>query len=395
MHSTNVRRHIPIMASLMLLFAFWLMSSPVANALAVAGLPWRVVSSATPGTEAILYGVSTLSTTLGDAWAVGNYTSKAGQVKTLIERWDGSSFKVVSSPSVANTPNILRSVSVLSANAAWAVGDTGSIEGTQTLTEHWNGTSWQIVPSPNPGFYNYLNAVTVVSANNAWAVGRWDTEQGVVSTLIEHWNGSNWQVVPSPNVTGFNELYAVTAISGKNVWAVGSYLTFRGDGAAINQTLTEHWNGTRWQVVPSPSVVNLSNTITGMTAVSSSNIWIVGNLYDPTAGPAGILIEHWNGTQWKMVSSPALPAEGGLGSVAAVSSNDIWAVGSYTNNVGQTATLIAHWNGTQWKMVSSPNPGSYNILWAVAADKTGRAVAVGVYTVNFGPGRTLVEVHNA
>ncbi|HVB20797.1 MAG TPA: hypothetical protein VNG51_02480 [Ktedonobacteraceae bacterium] len=116
---------------------------------------------------------------------------------------------------------------------------------------------------------------------------------------------------------------------------------------------------------------------------------------NPTAGPAGILIEHWNGTQWKMVSSPALPAEGGLGSVAAVSSNDIWAVGSYTNDVGQTATLIAHWNGTQWKMVSSPNPGYYNILWAVAADKTGRAVAVGVYTVNFGPGRTLVEVHNA
>jgi hypothetical protein len=275
---------------------------------------------------------------------VGNYASKSGQGKTLTERWDGSRFKVVSSPGVPNTPNILRGVSALSASDAWAVGDTGTIQGTQTLTEHWNGTRWKIFPSPNLGLYNYLNAVAAISANDAWAVGRWDTEQEVVSTLIEHWDGSSWQVVSSPNVTSFNELYAVTVVSAKDIWAVGYYVTFRQDGAAINQTLTEHWDGTTWQVVSSPNVENISNTLNGVTVVSSSNVWAVGGLYDP--------------------------------------------------GTGQGSTLIAHWNGSQWKIVTSPNPGSYNILWAVAADTTGRAVAVGVYTVNFGPGRTLAEIHD-
>ncbi len=393
MPATHIRRRIPIAASLVILFVLWLMSSQTASALAKAPLQWRVVSSGTPGTEATLYGVTALAT--GDAWAVGNYTSKSGQGQTLTERWDGARFKVVPSPSVPNTPNILRGVSALSTSDAWAVGDTGTIQGTRTLTEHWNGSKWKIISSPNPGFYNYLNAVAAVSAKDVWAVGRSDTEQGVVSTLIEHWDGTNWQVVQSPNVTDWNELYAVTGVSAKNIWAVGYYLTFRQDGAAINQTLFEHWNGTNWQIVASPNVENLSNTLLGVTAVSASNIWAVGGLYDPTAGPAGILIEHWNGSQWKMVKSPALPVGGGLNGVTAISSRDIWAVGSYTDNLGQTLTLIAHWNGSQWEKVTSPNPGSYNILWAVAADRTGRAVAAGVYTVNFGPGRTLAEVHDA
>ena len=85
-----------------------------------------------------------------------------------------------------------------------------------------------------------------------------------------------------------------------------------------------------------------------------------------------------------------------MNGVAAVSSTDIWAVGSYTDNqLGQTLTLIEHWNGSQGKIVTSPNPGSYNILWAVSADTTGRTVAVGVYTVSFGPSRTLAEIHDA
>ena len=391
MPATNLRRRIPFAAGLMLLFVLLIVSSQAASALAEAPLQWRVVSSKTPGTEATFYGVSTLAT--GDAWAVGNYTNKSGQGKTLTERWDGTRFNVVSSPSVLNTPNILRGVSARSASDTWAVGDTGTIQGTQTLTEHWNGTRWKIVTSPSPGLYNYLNAVAVVSANNVWAVGRWDTEQGAVSTLIEHWNGSSWQVVPSPNVTSFNELYAVTVVSAKDVWAVGYFLTFRPDGAAINQTLTEHWNGSRWKVVTSPNIENLSNTLYGVTEVSSNNVWAVGGLYDPGTGQGSTLIQHWNGSQWKRVNSPNPPSGGGLNGMAAISSHDIWAVGSY--QMGQTLTLIEHWNGSRWKIVTSPNPGSYNILWAVAADTTGRAVAVGVYTVNFGPGRTLAEIHDA
>ncbi|HXS63214.1 MAG TPA: hypothetical protein VN767_10070 [Streptosporangiaceae bacterium] len=37
-------------------------------------------------------------------------------------------------------------------------------------------------------------------------------------------------------------------ISRNNVWADGSYIT--GNNAA--QTLVEHWDGTKWSIVPSP-----------------------------------------------------------------------------------------------------------------------------------------------
>jgi hypothetical protein len=44
----------------------------------------------------------------------------------------------------------------------------------QTLIEHWNGTSWKQVTSPNPGGSsddNILNGVAATSSTNAWAVG--------------------------------------------------------------------------------------------------------------------------------------------------------------------------------------------------------------------------------
>jgi hypothetical protein len=40
--------------------------------------------------------------------------------------------------------------------------------------------------------------------------------------------------------------------------------------------------------------------------------------------------------------------------VAAVSSNDVWAVG-VTSNGGLSATLVEHWNGTSWTVIPSPN----------------------------------------
>lgn len=396
MSTRSVRRRRSVVACFLFLLACWMGSFQSASALVQAPQPWRIVPSMTPGTEAALYGTAALAT--GEAWAVGTTATTFGQ-KALIERWDGTRFMPVTTPNVPNTPNILRSVSASSPSDAWVVGDTGSIQGTRTLTEHWNGTRWQIVPSPNLGLYNYLNAVTAISAENAWAVGRADLQNGTVSTLIEHWDGTNWQVVPSPNVTDWNELFAVTVVSARNIWAAGSSITFRQDGAVINQTLIEHWNGSVWQVVPSPNVENVSNNLLGITAVSARDLWAVGNLYNPTGGPGGVLIEHWNGSQWQLVKSPALPADGGLNAVVAISSHTIWAVGSYTNDRSQTVALLAHWDGSQWQRVTSPNPAPYThlycILWAVAADQTGRVVAVGVYSANFGPSRTLVELQGA
>ena len=64
-----------------------------------------------------------------------------------------------------------------------------------------------------------------------------------------------WNVIPSPGSSGFPILYAVTG-SGNDVWAVGEH----GDGSRAI-TLTMHWDGGAWSVVPSPNVGALSNSL--------------------------------------------------------------------------------------------------------------------------------------
>ncbi len=57
-----------------------------------------------------------------------------------------------------------------------------------------------------------------------------------------------------------------------------------------------------------------------------------------------------------LVSSPnPVETDNLLLGVAEVSANDIWAVGTYIVNHSRTRTLIEHWDGTSWRLVESPN----------------------------------------
>ena len=76
--------------------------------------------------------------------------------------------------------------------------------------------------------------------------------------------------------SGFeDELYkragATIIPSADDVWAVGSY----GDaGHSQSWTLTEHWDGTQWSIVPSPSVA--AGSLNAVTATAANDVWAVG-----------------------------------------------------------------------------------------------------------------------
>src|SRR5947209_12230094 len=132
-------------------------------------------------------------------------------------------WSVVPSPNSNVVPNGLSAVATVSANDVWAVGSSGSqMSGGQTLIEHWDGAHWQIVKSPSPGTrYNTLNGVTAVSVANVWAVGYYVNASQVTQTLIEHWNGTQWKVVKSPSpATSNNDIFRVAASSADNFAAV-------------------------------------------------------------------------------------------------------------------------------------------------------------------------------
>jgi hypothetical protein len=122
-------------------------------------------------------------------------------------------------------------VAATSATSAWAVGSTGAY----TLIERWNGTAWKQVPSPTPTSGGSLNAVAATSGRNAWAVGSYGSGPST-RALIEHWNGTAWKQVPSPGDAGNSSLNGVAATSATNTWAVGlptdSILILRCNGTA-------------------------------------------------------------------------------------------------------------------------------------------------------------------
>ena len=69
-------------------------------------------------------------------------------------------------------------------------------------------------------------------------------------------------------------MYAVTALSGNDVWAVGSYL----NSSSIWQTLSEQWNGSNWNVVPSANKGTHSNALGGVSSISRTGVvWAVGD----------------------------------------------------------------------------------------------------------------------
>src|SRR5258708_16305470 len=51
----------------------------------------------------------------------------------------------------------------------------------------------------SPGRFGQLEGTAVLAPCDVWAMGNFHSAKNVEQTLIEHWNGSKWKVVPSPN----------------------------------------------------------------------------------------------------------------------------------------------------------------------------------------------------
>jgi hypothetical protein len=212
------------------------------------GTAWAIVTSLNTGGATqnnYLSGVTCV--TASECWAVGYYdagNSTVGAIyQTLIEHWNGTAWAIVVSPNVnGRVPqnNVLNGVTCVAASECWAVGYYYTGITYQTLLERWDGTSWAMVSSPNTSATqaNLLSGVTCVAASNCWAVG--DYFNGIaLQTLIEHWDGTLWSIVTSPNssTAQTNVLSGVTCLSASDCWAVGHYAA---NGGTL-LTLTEHY----------------------------------------------------------------------------------------------------------------------------------------------------------
>jgi hypothetical protein len=338
-------------------------------------------ASAIPVFSGVLGGVSATSPT--DAWAVGDQCPTCNNSSTVILHWNGAHWSKVASPDPGPMLNTLHAVAAVSPSDAWAVGSFGNstCSTAATVILHWNGTAWSQVKSPNSGACNFLSGISTISANNAWAVGQSCTfAVNHCHSLIVHWNGTAWSRVASPNAgTGNVSLSGVSADSPTDAWAVGNYCTT--SSCAVQKTLFLHWNGTAWSKMASPNPGSVNDLPITVSAESPTDAWAVGN-YCTTSGcvVTKTLLLHWNGTAWSKMASPNPgPTGNTLNGVTALSPTDAWATGDYCNPQcgGHVETLILRWNGTAWTRVHSPDPGNINSLGAVAATTASDAWSVG------------------
>lgn len=299
-----------------------------------------------------------------DAWAVGESSDNfSGDYEPLVEHWNGSTWSIATVPEPLNTS--LSSVHEFAANDVWAIGtlQNQSTFAYQTYAIHWDGSTWSEVTTPNVGSQNnFFAGLGPSSSNNLWAVGSYyNTTVGFMQTLTEHWNGSSWSAVSSPDVSGVNdELIGAGVVGPRNVWAVGDF------GDPINiiaQTLIEHWNGSSWSIVTSPTHGTYS-LLRSFAAVARLDDWAFGETI--TKHVLVPLAEHWNGGRWSIVSVPTVSGiDTTIFASTALGPKDVWAVGSSLGFRDQTFTI--NWNGSTWTLVPSPNRGTHsNDLFGVS-----------------------------
>jgi hypothetical protein len=321
--------------------------------------------AATPG--ALL---SVDAVTASDVWTAGYQQPQPGTATPLAEHWDGNGWRRTKTPLPEGQPyGTLQSISVVSDDDVWAVGYASVVSGgaSTTLAEHWNGKRWSVVPTAEPegSTWSALQSVTAISADNVWAVGYF-YNSGDGGSVIEHWDGSQWSLVASADPAGAYKpgLQAVTARSASDIWAVGSY--FDDSGAA--DTLIEHWNGTKWRLVASPDEPGSPDTeLHAVTAPAKGDVWatgfaFTGSTYIPVAA-------HWDGTSWQLMHAvvPNGSQDAYLYGVTAVGAHALWATGYYITG-GAYQTLAERWNGKAWRVVSTQDvSGGSNYLFGVDA----------------------------
>jgi hypothetical protein len=266
---------------------------------------------------------------------------------------------VVTSPNPKGGQQVtLTGVSCPTPTLCFAAGYSDS----KTLIERWNGKAWSIVPSPNnPQWGGQLTDVSCASVKFCFAVGSFSGY--TIETLTERWDGTAWKIVPSPSrrpspqfeTQGVNNLQSVSCVSATSCVTVGNDAGYQYD---FTETLAEHWNGSKWAIVKSPSPAKFSN-LAAVSCVNTKNCYAVGNAVPSTdvTATAQTLIVHWNGSVWTRVVStdPSSAPRNSLLGVSCPSATSCVAVGdSRTGAADQT--LVKRLTGNKWTIEPSPNP---------------------------------------
>jgi hypothetical protein len=321
--------------------------SAIAGPASVAGPAGKVRTSASspsagsPAAEpnikraGFLNGVSCVSP--ANCIAVGQYyQTAAGPQLTLIERWNGTAWRVEPSPSIGRD-STLDSVSCPSASSCTAVG---------SLIAGWNGARWQVELRSSP-----FVAVSCAAPGSCMAVGVTSAGQPESG----QWDGTSWKLEPMPRPRHPAQSITLAAVSCAGpsfCLAVGDYSYGVGampSSTSRDKTLAERWNGSSWRVIGSVNVASW-NQLSAVSCTSPRACTAAGSASQQFA-----LAERWDGSAWKTQHVPDLNPTGytRLTAVSCSTGSACMAAGTYN---GGTAAIAESWNGADWTLHPMAGP---------------------------------------
>ena len=270
------------------------------------GSAWSILSTPSPLGSVISSLAAVACTSATACTAVGDSFNAANVKSTLDERWNGTTWSVQPTPDPAGTSNsTLVGVACSVSTSCIAVGSyTKTPSGHHfTLAESWNGIAWSIVTTPNPPANRGASLLSVAcsSGSACTAVGNWFNSSNTEVTLAERWSGTAWSIQTTLNpTTHLSELFGVACSSATSCMAVGSDI----NTSILQVALVERWNGSTWSVVATPGIAGSQGA--ALQAISCATVKGCNAVGDNING-AGVevtLAEKWNGTAWSVKATP-------------------------------------------------------------------------------------------
>jgi len=337
---------------------------------------WSIQSTPSPAPRSGLFSLSCTSPSACLAVGTTN-TSSPGPI--LAERWNGTKWVVRSTPNPAGAQGgLLNSVSCSSASACTAVGVSfDSSSNSSTVAERWDGHAWSLQSTRNEPEGSQLVGVACPKASLCVAVGSGVDASGASVTVGQRWNGTRWSLQPTINPRGIHgaQLAGVSCRSSSFCVAVGG--TSDSPSGNPRGTLAQVRNGKSWRIVPTPNALGASRSaLNGVSCTARSNCVAVGGGFGSSGNPVGTLTERWNGTSWNIQPTPTSTSAGGLlNAVSCTSPSACTSVG--TNSAG--AVMAERWDGKSWTVQPMPAPaGAPNsFLTGVSCTSATVCVAVG------------------
>src|SRR5439155_657567 len=164
---------------------------------------------------------------------------------------------------MASLRRVILSIAVVSFSIGAPAHGAIAAPGRDALSPCLGG--WTNANAPATGTPATLYGVAVVPSSNPdiWAVGA-NSDRN--RTLAEHWDGTSWSIVPSPSVYSNDFFSSVSADSDTDLWAIGL-------------AIVERWDGSTWTVMPFPS--RLLGFLSDVAAFGIDDVWVAGFTYAP------------------------------------------------------------------------------------------------------------------